>query len=101
MVPLLPKRNPNGGASEAVPRERHRVGPPSGRRSFDDLSLECHQLRLTITFEQGLKGGVIFSLERTLPAELVAKRMRRIQMRTGNPSVRQRLRRRVGATVRK
>ena len=101
MVPLLPKRNPNGGASEAVPRERHRVGSPSGRRSFDDLSLECHQLRLTITFEQGLKGGVIFSLERTLPAELVAKRMRRIQMRTGNPSVRQRLRRRVGATVRK
>ena len=93
----LPKGDSNGGASEAIARGGHRVGSSSSRHGLDNLPLECHQLRLTITFEQGLKGGVMFSPERTLPAELVAEWMRRIKMRAGNPAVRQRLGRRVGA----
>jgi hypothetical protein len=64
------------------------------------LLLERHQLRDTITFEQGLKGGVMFASERPLPAELVVKRMRGVEMRAGNPSVWQQLRCRVGAAVR-
>ena len=96
----LPKGDPNGGVSEAIARGGHRVGSSSSRHGFDDLLLERHQLRDTITFEQGLKGGVMLSPERTLPAELVAEWMRRIEMRAGNPAVRQRIGRRMGAAVR-
>ena len=96
----LPKRNPNGGAAEPVARNGHRVGSSPGDHGIDDVAFERHQLCHPITFEQDLKGCMILLSERALPAELIAQRMRRIDMRAGNPAFRQRLRRRVGATMR-
>jgi hypothetical protein len=65
---------------------------------LDNTSLEFDELR--IASQPNLESGVAFTLERLATAEAVPSRMRRIAMGARNPTSRQWLGGRVGATMR-
>ena len=96
----LAKRYVHGGARKAIIGNRQRGRPAAGRDGVDDLAFESKLLPGAVALEHGLKGVVIFTQKRPLLAGLIAKRMRRINVRAGYSAFRQRFCRRMSPAVR-
>jgi len=73
----------------------------AGHYGRDNAPLEIDELRITEASQPPLERSEAFTLERPATAESVPNRMRRVAVGARNPTCRQRLVGRVGATVRK
>lgn len=95
----LVKGDAQGCAGKALVRNHDRGRLPSGAYSIDDPSFERNTIGIAITLEQDLEGGIAVVPERVSAAKVVSQRMWRMDMGARNPTLRQRLGRRMGPTA--
>lgn len=65
----LAKRDAQGGAGKALVRDRNRGRFATGGDGINDPPLECHEIGIAITFEEGLEGDVAIVPERARSAK--------------------------------
>jgi hypothetical protein len=96
----LAQPDPNGCARETIADRRTGARSLFRDHRIDDLPLERHEFRHSVTLEQKFECIVIAAPQRSFPSELIAKRMRRINVRTRDPSLGQWPGCRMGAAMR-
>ena len=72
----------------------------SGPDGLDNMPLERDEIRVAVTLKEGLEGGVAVVPKWTPLAELVAERVRGIEMRAGDPAFGQWFGRRMSSPMR-